>query len=354
VKKVFVSGCYDVLHGGHLEFFKQARALGDYLIVCLPSDHSLYLHKQRPPWIPLDHKIHLISALDPVDEVVVGDDAEIGLNFKTQFLKIKPQILAVTDDDHYESAKRALCLSTNTEYVKLAKDLKYKPISSTEIVERSRAVTHAALRVDFAGGWLDVPRLAQPDGYIVNCAISPMVSLCEWPYEKCSGLGGSAAFALLHGKDGIASELNNNVGWQDPVVIMETGLCVWKSGPRPILEAKINPRFLKNKLALYWTGKTHVTKELTSLDRDYELLAQASRVAAAAAIYQDFPRLCEAVHMTYEVQLKEGMQKLPDFGAAAVKYCGSGHGGYAVLLFNDRPSRKDLLAIEPHMRQFME
>ena len=34
-RRVFVSGCYDVLHGGHLEFFTQARALGDHLIVCV-------------------------------------------------------------------------------------------------------------------------------------------------------------------------------------------------------------------------------------------------------------------------------------------------------------------------------
>ena len=109
MKKVFVSGCYDVLHGGHLEFFRQAKALGDYLIVCLPSDSALFLHKRRLPWIPLDHKIHVIGALEPVDEVVVGEDMEPGLNFKTQFLRIRPQVLAVTDDDKYESPKRELC-----------------------------------------------------------------------------------------------------------------------------------------------------------------------------------------------------------------------------------------------------
>ena len=57
MKKVFVSGCFDVLHGGHLEFFEQAKALGDYLIVCLPSDPVLLLHKNRTPWIPLEHKL---------------------------------------------------------------------------------------------------------------------------------------------------------------------------------------------------------------------------------------------------------------------------------------------------------
>ena len=34
MRKVFVSGCYDVLHAGHVEFFRAAKALGDHLTVC--------------------------------------------------------------------------------------------------------------------------------------------------------------------------------------------------------------------------------------------------------------------------------------------------------------------------------
>lgn len=353
MKKVFVSGCYDVLHGGHLEFFKQARALGDHLTVCLPSDSVLFLYKKRMPWIPLDHKIQIMRALKPVDEVVVGDDLEPGLNFRSQFLKIRPQVLAVTEDDQFESQKRALCAQTNAEYVRLPKSLDYEAISTTEILERTRAMTQAPMRVDLAGGWLDVPRLARPDGYIVNCTITPMVSLHDWPYEKCSGLGGSAAYALLQGKDGVASELKNDVGWQDPAVIMETGLCVWRSGPAPVLEAKINPSFLRGKMALYWTGTTHLTRALTELDRDYDLLTRGGQVAREAALARDFDKLCEAIRITHAVQLKEGMQKLPDQGAKAVKYCGSGHGGYAMYLFDERPVRSDLIPIEPYMRRFM-
>jgi len=112
------------------------------------------------------------------------------------------------------------------------------------------------LRVDFAGGWLDVPRLSRPSSYIVNCAITPFVTKENWPYKKCSGVGGSAAWAILNGKDAVASELGNDVGWQDPAVIQETGLCVWKSGNRPVLEFKSNPSFLRNKMVIYWTGKS--------------------------------------------------------------------------------------------------
>ena len=56
-KIVFVSGCYDVLHGGHLEFFSRARALGDRLVVSFAGDESLRAHKGgRIPSIPTPHK----------------------------------------------------------------------------------------------------------------------------------------------------------------------------------------------------------------------------------------------------------------------------------------------------------
>jgi cytidyltransferase-like protein len=353
MKKVMVSGCYDVLHGGHLEFFRQAKELGDHLIVCIPSDAALFLHKKRKPWIPIEHKMHVIQALDTVDEVVIGEDLEPGLNFKTQFLKIRPQVLAVTEDDKFESPKRELCAKVGAEYVRLLKCLDYPPISTTEILQRVHAAVQAPLRVDLAGGWLDVPRFSRPDGCVVNCTVSPMVSLYDWPYEKCSGLGGSAAFALLEGRDAVTSELDSGVGWQDPAVIMETGLCIWRSGVSPVLEAKVNPSFLKGRMALYWTGKPHVTRDLAEQDRDYDLLVLGSRKARDAALARDFDGLCESVRITHEVQLKEGMQKLPDLGAKAVKYCGSGHGGYAVFLFEERPVCSDLFPVEPYMKLFM-
>jgi len=135
----------------------------------------------------------------------------------------------------------------------------FAPISTSEIVRWIRAPEVAPLRVDFAGGWLDVPRFARKGGYIVNCAISPTVSLREWPYHQNAGLGGSGAWALINGKDGVSSELDLGVGWQDPAVINETGLCVWRSGQRPELEMKTDGGLLRGRLALYWSGKQHST-----------------------------------------------------------------------------------------------
>ena len=204
------------------------------------------------------------------------------------------------------------------------------------------------LRVDFAGGWLDVPKFSRADAFIVNCAITPKVSLDNWPYQKGSGLGGSAAYAILNDKDPIRSELDLGVGWQDPAIINETGLCVWRSGEKPILEMKMNPDFLKGKMALFWTGFSHDTPNSVDNERDYDLIEKAGLMAFEAAKNKSLAVLSTAINLSYDVQLREGMTELPKFGELAKKYCGGGWGGYALYLFNKRPNI--LLNIEPYLK----
>jgi cytidyltransferase-like protein len=355
MKKVFVSGCYDILHAGHLQFFSEARALGDHLTVCFASDAVLDHHKQRRGSIPTEHKLALLRSLRMVDDVVVGENHEMGLDFKDHFLRIRPQILAVTEDDKYAAAKRQLCAQVGAEYVVLAKTPpKFTPVSTSGIVRWIRAPQQVPLRVDFAGGWLDVPRLARPGAFVVNCAVSPLVSLREWPYEKQAGLGGSGAWALLKGDDGVEAEIDLGVGWQDPAIIRETGLCVWRSGPRPVLHLKRRGDLLAGRMALLYTGGDHDTPAVVGNNRDYDLIEQAGRLAADAVLADDLPKLAAAVQLSYRAQTGEGMAPLPDAaGCLARKYCGGGWGGYAVYLFTDRPARDAFLstpksrAIEP-------
>lgn len=176
-------------------------------------------------------------------------------------------------------------------------------------------VTCAPLRVDIAGGWLDLPEFARRGAFIVNCAIKPLVSLENWHYEPCSGLGGSATHALLRGKNPLSFELGAGVGWQDPAIILETGLCVWRSGHTPVLHAKVNPDWLKGLMALFWTGSTHDTADLVRKPRDFDRIAAAGAQAAHAALKHSPSALQRAVRLSYQVQLAEGMSPLP--GSAA-------------------------------------
>ena len=350
--RVFVSGCYDILHAGHVQFFREARALGDHLTVCFASNDVLWLHKQRRSSLPDEHKRVLIASLEMVDEVVIGNGQEEGIDFREHFLRLRPQVLAVTEDDKYGPLKRALCAEVGARYVVMPKTPpQFPPISTTQIVRFIRAPEVAPLRVDFGGGWLDVPRLARAGAYIVNCAISPTVSLRAWPFERNAGLGGSGAWALLNGKDGVGAELDLGVGWQDPAVIAETGLCVWRSGPRPDLEVKTRGEFLQGRMALLWTGATHDTPGIVHGQRDYDAIVRAGATAREAVWRNDLAGLAAAVRQSYAVQQAEGMDPLPaDFpGALGWKYCGGGFGGYAVYLFADRAAR-DAACTRPNVR----
>jgi cytidyltransferase-like protein len=352
MKKVFVSGCYDILHAGHLQFFEEARALGDYLIVSFASAEVLWHHKRRKPSIPDDHKRALLQGMRMIDEVVITNGHKEGLDFEEDFLRIRPDFLIVTEDDKYGELKRGLCDQVGAKYTLLPKTPpRFDPVSTSSIVRWVQAPTEAPLRVDFAGGWLDVPRFSRPGEFIVNCAISPLVSLREWPYEKQAGLGGSGAWALINGRDGVESEIDLGVGWQDPAVIRETGLCVWRSGISPVLDFKRNGDFLNGKIAILWTGGSHDTPGVVDLARDYDRIAQSGRIAREGALHADVQRIAEGIELYHTTQLAEGMQTLPEIhGAIAKKYSGGGYGGYALYLFDDSTLRDRAIATTPELR----
>lgn len=361
MKKVFVSGAFNVLHAGHLQFFRDARALGDCLIVSFPPADLLWKLYDRKSMLADDDKFALLSALDMVDDVVFSTDEDVELSFRSAFHALKPDILAVTTDDQYMDAKRRLCEAEGAQFVVLGKNPpKGRATTSTEVVDRIKAPNHVPLRVDFAGGWLDVPENAIPGEYIVNCSISPTVSLKEWLYRKGAGLGGSGAWSVLNGWDPVHSELGLGVGWQDPAVIAETGACVWLSGQSPVLEFKNTGEFLRGRMAVFDTRIKHDTPGLAGLQRNFRKIAKAGRVARMGVMQQDITVLAVAVQFSYQLQLDEGQAPLGNIGdSLAFKYCGGGHGGYAVYLYETEADRaaalaacEDLYPVEPYCRTF--
>ena len=345
-KKVFVSGCYDILHGGHIEFFRQAKSLGDYLIVCFASDAVYEKYKGRKSALPEKHKKYLLENVSVIDEVVMGENLDDPIfDFKDIFIKLKPDILVSTEDDRNADKKREFCKEHGAVYMQLKKELHFERISTTEIRMRISAPEEIPLRVDFAGGWLDVPKFSRPGAFVVNCTIEPKVSLKNWKYKIGSGLGGSAGYQFLSGKDCVVSELMSGVGWQDPAVIIETGLCVWRSGQKPILEAKINPDFLIGKMALLWNKEKNKTEDNTNVKRNYNKIEEASKIACSGVYKKSLKMICEAVDLSYKVQIKEGMMKLPKYNELAKKYCGGGHGGYALYIFKNQKEREKFLKV---------
>ncbi|HLB12482.1 MAG TPA: adenylyltransferase/cytidyltransferase family protein, partial [Dehalococcoidia bacterium] len=67
-KVVLTNGCFDLLHVGHLRYLRQAKALGDILIVGVNDDVSVgRLKGSRRPVISQDDRAEMVAALDGVD-----------------------------------------------------------------------------------------------------------------------------------------------------------------------------------------------------------------------------------------------------------------------------------------------
>jgi rfaE bifunctional protein nucleotidyltransferase chain/domain len=73
-KIVFTNGCFDIIHIGHVRYLKQAKALGDMLVVGLNSDRSVSRIKPDRPINPQDYRAEVLSSLDMVDYVTLFDE----------------------------------------------------------------------------------------------------------------------------------------------------------------------------------------------------------------------------------------------------------------------------------------
>ena len=72
---VLVTGGFDPIHKGHIEYFKEAKLLGDKLIVGLNSDHWL-TRKKGKPFMDLENRAMVIQSLSMVDEVIIFNDED--------------------------------------------------------------------------------------------------------------------------------------------------------------------------------------------------------------------------------------------------------------------------------------
>jgi len=73
-KIVFTNGCFDLIHIGHIKYLRQAKALGDILIIGLNSDSSVSRIKPKRPVNPESHRSEVLSSLGMVDYVTLFDE----------------------------------------------------------------------------------------------------------------------------------------------------------------------------------------------------------------------------------------------------------------------------------------
>ncbi len=128
---VFTNGCFDILHRGHLECLRQAKELGDTLVVGVNTDASVRrLKGEGRPYVGEEDRVALLSALEPVDYVCkFHEDTPLEL-----IRELRPDVLIKGEDYKASEVVGATEVRSWGGEVRL---IRLVPgISTTEIVRR--------------------------------------------------------------------------------------------------------------------------------------------------------------------------------------------------------------------------
>lgn len=135
---VAISGCFDILHIGHIRFIEAASQKGDALVVLLESDDFIEKYKMRKPFHNQAERAELLSHIKEVDVVVVLPFMTKELMYSDMWKTVSPAIIALTEGDTYLKEKIAQAAEVGAEVVEVVPLIKGK---STTV-----ALTHNPLR----------------------------------------------------------------------------------------------------------------------------------------------------------------------------------------------------------------
>jgi cytidyltransferase-like protein len=174
-KKVFVSGCFDMLHSGHVAFLQEAAGYGD-LYIGLGSDKTLKELKGREPINSEDERAYMLGALACVKKVIINTGNGL-LDFLGTIQELKPDILIVNEDGHTPE-KEKLCRETGIEY-KVLKRIPHANLPSRSTTAL-RAVKPMPYRIDLAGTWIDQPYVSKyHPGSAITASLEPTIEFNE-------------------------------------------------------------------------------------------------------------------------------------------------------------------------------
>jgi len=169
MKKVMVSGCFDLLHSGHITFFETASKYGE-LYVCIGSDANIFKLKNHRAKFNEQERVYLVQSIKFVHQAMISS-GEGFLDFKSELEEIKPDIFIVNEEGDREE-KRELCKINNVEYKVLNRIPKEgMPVRSSSSIKNDEELPY---RLCLAGGWMDQPFLnTYEPGSVVTIQINP-------------------------------------------------------------------------------------------------------------------------------------------------------------------------------------
>lgn len=236
-KKVFVSGCYDLLHSGHVEFFRQASQYGD-LYVGIGSDKTILHYKNHKTVYSEQERLFMVKSIRYVKDAYINAGSGI-LDFLPTLDIVQPDILVVNSDGGNED-KRRLCEERGMEYIVLERD-PHEGLEARSSTELKKSPCQLPTRLDLAGTWIDQPYVScfHP-GWAITISLEPSFEIRErcglststrnlikriWPYQLPNMDPETLARLVFcfenhpEREDGIIS------GAQDSIGICIPGLC---------------------------------------------------------------------------------------------------------------------------------
>lgn len=174
-KKVFVSGCFDLLHSGHIAFLKEAALFGD-LYVGLGSDKTIYDLKGRNTINSEEERLYMLEALSCVHKAIINGGNGI-LDFLGDLKSLEPDYFIVNEDGHTPDKER-ICKELGIEY-KVLKRIPYAnlPVRSTTSLRQETPIPY---RIDLAGTWIDQPYVSKHyPGWAITASLEPTIEFNE-------------------------------------------------------------------------------------------------------------------------------------------------------------------------------
>ena len=236
-KKVFVSGCYDMLHSGHVAFFKEAARFGD-LYVGIGSDKTIYELKSRQTVCSEIERLYMVKAVRYVKDACINSGSGM-MDFVESVERVKPDVFVVNEDGDSE-IKRMFCKERGIEYVVL------KRVPEDGLTERSttsiRNTVKSQLpyRLDLAGTWIDQPYVSKfSPGWALTISLEPTIEFVErcgmststrnaarkiWPYQL-PNYNSEMLAKLLFCFENEPNKNEHVSGAQDAIGICMPGLC---------------------------------------------------------------------------------------------------------------------------------
>ncbi len=209
-KKVFVSGCFDMLHSGHVAFFEEAAAHGD-LYVGIGSDRTINELKGRRTVNGERERLYMIRSLRYVKDAWINRGSGL-LDFEKELREIKPDIFFVNEEG-YTPDKKKLCDELGIELVvsRRVPVAGLPPRSTTAL----RSECRIPYRLDLGGGWLDQPFVSKYwPGAVITISIEPDIE-----FNDRSGMSGSTRRKAIQ-------LWQTDIPDGDPQVLAHTLFCV--------------------------------------------------------------------------------------------------------------------------------